>query len=173
MQRYHHILIVLHWVMALMILLALAAGDLILVNMEPDSPDKVQGLGGHMIVGIAHWRSVACAVHYPHPQHPSAPCYHRQRTDGQDRGHHTFGLLHPHCRHGADRPHDGLWYRPLCHCLWQRCREFAPRICRVSHAGRTRVHRGNALSPVRAEGRDLAPCVGRQAPQLSKRRDGQ
>lgn len=53
MQRYHPVLIALHWLMALMILVALAAGGLVLANMEPDSPDKVKGLGGHMIFGMA------------------------------------------------------------------------------------------------------------------------
>ncbi|MEO1537944.1 MAG: cytochrome b/b6 domain-containing protein [Pseudomonadota bacterium] len=53
MQRYHPFLVVLHWLMALMILVALAAGGLLLGNMPPDSPDKVQGLGGHMFFGMA------------------------------------------------------------------------------------------------------------------------
>lgn len=53
MQRYHPLLVALHWVMALMILVALAAGGLVLANMQPDSPDKVAGLGGHMIFGMA------------------------------------------------------------------------------------------------------------------------
>ncbi len=53
MQRYHPLLIALHWLMALMILIALAAGGIILANMPPDSPDKVAGLGGHMIFGMA------------------------------------------------------------------------------------------------------------------------
>lgn len=53
MQRYHPFLVALHWLMALMILMALAAGGLLLASMPPDSPDKVQGLGGHMFFGIA------------------------------------------------------------------------------------------------------------------------
>src|SRR6056297_3194799 len=53
MQRYHPLLVALHWLMALMILVALAAGGLVLANMAPDSPDKVKGLGGHMIFGMA------------------------------------------------------------------------------------------------------------------------
>ena len=53
MQRYHPLLVALHWLMALMILVALAAGGLVLANMPPDSPDKVAGLGGHMIFGMA------------------------------------------------------------------------------------------------------------------------
>ncbi len=53
MQRYHPVLFALHWLMALMILVALAAGGLALANMPPDSPDKVAGLGGHMIFGMA------------------------------------------------------------------------------------------------------------------------
>ena len=53
MQRYHPLLVALHWLMALMIIMALAAGGLVLANMPPDSPDKVQGLAGHMTVGMA------------------------------------------------------------------------------------------------------------------------
>ncbi|MEO0498687.1 MAG: cytochrome b/b6 domain-containing protein [Pseudomonadota bacterium] len=53
MQKYHPLLAALHWLMALMILMALAAGGLLLANMPPDSPDKVQGLAGHMVVGMA------------------------------------------------------------------------------------------------------------------------
>jgi cytochrome b561 len=53
MQRYHPLLGALHWLMALMILVALAAGGLVLANMPPDSPDKVAGLGGHMFFGMA------------------------------------------------------------------------------------------------------------------------
>lgn len=53
MHRYHPLLVALHWLMALMILVALAAGGFVLANMPPDSPDKIAGLGGHMIFGIA------------------------------------------------------------------------------------------------------------------------
>jgi len=53
MQRYHPLLAALHWLMALMIVFALAAGGIALANMEPDSPDKVKGLGGHIFFGMA------------------------------------------------------------------------------------------------------------------------
>ncbi|WP_416915411.1 MAG: cytochrome b [Roseicyclus sp.] len=53
MPRYHPFLVALHWLMALMILVALAAGRLLLANMPPDSPDKIAGLGGHMVFGMA------------------------------------------------------------------------------------------------------------------------
>ena len=52
MQRYHPILVALHWMMALLVLLALAAGGLFLANMPPDSAGKVRGLGGHMAMGM-------------------------------------------------------------------------------------------------------------------------
>ncbi|MEQ8366801.1 MAG: cytochrome b/b6 domain-containing protein [Roseicyclus sp.] len=52
MQRYHPLLVALHWLMALMILIALAAGGLVLADMPPDSPDKLSGLGGHMVFGM-------------------------------------------------------------------------------------------------------------------------
>jgi cytochrome b561 len=53
MLKYHPLLVALHWLMALMILLALVGGGLLLANMPDDSPDKVAGLGGHMIFGMA------------------------------------------------------------------------------------------------------------------------
>ena len=53
MQRYHPLLAALHWLMGLLIVMALAAGGLFLANMPPDSPDKVAGLDGHMMFGMA------------------------------------------------------------------------------------------------------------------------
>ncbi|MEL6126777.1 MAG: cytochrome b/b6 domain-containing protein [Pseudomonadota bacterium] len=52
MLRYHPLLVALHWLMALMIILALVAGSVLLAGM-PNGPEKVQGLGGHMTIGIA------------------------------------------------------------------------------------------------------------------------
>lgn len=53
MQRYHPLLVARHWLVALIIVFALAAGGIVLANTEPDSPDKVKGLGGHMLFGMA------------------------------------------------------------------------------------------------------------------------
>jgi cytochrome b561 len=52
MQRYHPVLVALHWLMALMILVALAVGGLILEEMANDDPDKIFVLRGHMSAGI-------------------------------------------------------------------------------------------------------------------------
>ncbi len=52
MQRYHPVLVALHWLMALMILIALAAGELILENLANDDPDKILVLTGHMSAGV-------------------------------------------------------------------------------------------------------------------------
>ena len=52
MQRYHPVLVALHWVMALMILIALAAGFVVLDNLADDDPDKILVLTGHMSAGI-------------------------------------------------------------------------------------------------------------------------
>ena len=52
MTRYHPLLVALHWLMALLIIVALAAGGLVLGNMAPDNPDKITGLAGHMAVGM-------------------------------------------------------------------------------------------------------------------------
>ena len=51
MLRYHPLLVALHWLMALLIVLALVAGSVFLAGM-PNGPEKVQGLGGHMTVGM-------------------------------------------------------------------------------------------------------------------------
>lgn len=53
MTRYHPLLVALHWLMALMILAALAFGSLRLDPLPNDHPDKIMALFGHMSVGIA------------------------------------------------------------------------------------------------------------------------
>ncbi|MEO1281789.1 MAG: cytochrome b/b6 domain-containing protein [Pseudomonadota bacterium] len=53
MTRYHPLLVALHWVMALMIGLALAAGSLLLDALPNDDPQKVEGLAGHMTIGLS------------------------------------------------------------------------------------------------------------------------
>ncbi len=52
MQRYHPVLVALHWVMALMVLISLAAGTLVLDELANDDPDKIFVLTGHMSAGI-------------------------------------------------------------------------------------------------------------------------
>ncbi len=73
MQRYHPFLVALHWLMALMILVALAAGGLVLASMPDDSPDKVKGLGGHMAFGMAIGLLLVLRlmirIQTPHPPH--------------------------------------------------------------------------------------------------------
>lgn len=53
MQRYHPLLVAIHWIMALMILISLVAGGIFLANMPSDSPQKMLGLRGHMTFGMA------------------------------------------------------------------------------------------------------------------------
>ena len=77
MTRYHPALVILHWLMALMIPVALAAGRLLLASMPSDSPDKVQGLAGHMAFGMAIG-SAPAAPRGPYPQHPPAARKHWQ-----------------------------------------------------------------------------------------------
>ncbi len=52
MQRYHPVLVALHWLMALMILVSLALGALVLEDMPDDDPDKILTLGAHMAFGM-------------------------------------------------------------------------------------------------------------------------
>ena len=53
MQSYHPVLVALHWVMAVRVLIALAAGALVLENLANDDPDKIIALTAHMGAGIA------------------------------------------------------------------------------------------------------------------------
>lgn len=52
MTRYHPALVALHWLLAILILIALFGGTFILDAMPNDHPNKIEGLQGHMIVGI-------------------------------------------------------------------------------------------------------------------------
>lgn len=50
-KRYHSALVVLHWLLAVLLLLALAAGTFVLNHTPNSSPNKIDALKGHMIVG--------------------------------------------------------------------------------------------------------------------------
>ncbi len=50
--RYHPLLVVLHWLLAVLIILALAGGMLQLQHIPNSSPDKIGALRGHMIMGV-------------------------------------------------------------------------------------------------------------------------
>jgi cytochrome b561 len=52
MTRYHPLLVALHWLVALMILIALIVGGPSLAAMDNADPDKMFGLTGHMIWGL-------------------------------------------------------------------------------------------------------------------------
>lgn len=53
MTRYHPALVAIHWLMALMILAGLFFGKFVLAGMSNADPEKVQGLAGHMTIGLA------------------------------------------------------------------------------------------------------------------------
>lgn len=52
MTRYHPLLVALHWIMAVMVLVSLAAGGLVLAEMPRESPDRFMALAGHMTAGL-------------------------------------------------------------------------------------------------------------------------
>lgn len=52
-DRYHPALVALHWLLAVLILLALVFGTFALAPMANDDPLKLDGLRGHMTIGIA------------------------------------------------------------------------------------------------------------------------
>jgi cytochrome b561 len=51
--RYHPVLVALHWLLAVMIVLALVFGTFALAPVPNDDPAKLAGLRGHMTIGIA------------------------------------------------------------------------------------------------------------------------
>ncbi len=52
MSRYHPLLVALHWLLAIMIMMALFFGMFALSDMPNDDPEKVMALRGHMTMGI-------------------------------------------------------------------------------------------------------------------------
>ena len=52
-SRYHPALVSLHWLLALLIMLALAMGTFVLKDIPNASPDKLGALRVHMIMGLA------------------------------------------------------------------------------------------------------------------------
>lgn len=50
--RYHPALVALHWILALMIFMALVVGGPMLAVMENTNPEKLTGMTGHMIWGM-------------------------------------------------------------------------------------------------------------------------
>jgi len=51
--RYHPALVVLHWTVAIAVLVALGMGTFVLTEIPNTSPDKLVGLRDHMIAGIS------------------------------------------------------------------------------------------------------------------------
>ena len=49
--RYHKALVVLHWMLAVLLLLALGMGSFVLSTTPNSAPEKIAALQGHMIVG--------------------------------------------------------------------------------------------------------------------------
>jgi len=50
-SRYHPVLVVLHWFLALLIIAMLSLGELALVKIPNASPMKLKGLSSHMAAG--------------------------------------------------------------------------------------------------------------------------
>ena len=51
-NRYHPLLVILHWLLAVLILFQLITGDNFLAEMSNDSPGKISALKTHLQVGI-------------------------------------------------------------------------------------------------------------------------
>lgn len=52
MTRYHPISVALHWIAAILTILALVAGTVLLDGTPNSDPNKIDGLQGHMTIGI-------------------------------------------------------------------------------------------------------------------------
>jgi len=52
MTRYHPLLVALHWVMAVMIIVALLAGNFVLDPLENSDPAKMFSFRAHMTIGV-------------------------------------------------------------------------------------------------------------------------
>ena len=50
-RQYHRALVVLHWLLAVMLLVALGVGTFALTKVPNSSPDKIAALLGHMVAG--------------------------------------------------------------------------------------------------------------------------
>ncbi len=53
MTRYHPALVALHWLLAILIILALTMGKIVLAHTPNADPAKIGDLQGHMIIGIS------------------------------------------------------------------------------------------------------------------------
>jgi cytochrome b561 len=52
-SRYHPALVSLHWLLALLIMLAMGMSTFVLKEIPNTSPDKLGALQGHMLMGLA------------------------------------------------------------------------------------------------------------------------
>lgn len=50
-EHYHSALVFLHWLLAILLLVALGMGSLVLQHIPNESPDKINALRGHMVAG--------------------------------------------------------------------------------------------------------------------------
>ena len=52
MKKYHFLLVIIHWIMAIMLIMAIAGGQLYLGQLPHDHPEKAMALGGHFGFGL-------------------------------------------------------------------------------------------------------------------------
>jgi cytochrome b561 len=75
-SRYHPLLVVLHWILAVLIIAALALGALVMAKMPNGSPMKIEALRSHMIGGaiilVLMLARLALRVSTEHPRPASA-----------------------------------------------------------------------------------------------------
>lgn len=78
-RRYHPVLVALHWILALMLILALFAGGVVLEATPNSDPGKVDALRAHMGFGIAILvlmlvrLVVRLVTRHPAPADPGSP----------------------------------------------------------------------------------------------------
>jgi len=52
MKKYHLLLVTLHWILVPLLMLSLIMGGNVLDHIPNDSPEKIDALKGHMIIGF-------------------------------------------------------------------------------------------------------------------------
>ncbi len=52
MKRYHILLVIIHWIMAIMLIMAITGGQMFLGQLTGNTLERQQALGGHILFGL-------------------------------------------------------------------------------------------------------------------------
>ena len=93
MKRYHPILVVIHWVMLVLIVMAWTSGQFVLEHTPNSDPGKIDALRMHMTVGLIAGALLVLRIDHQVAQRTAAPRENRQRALGQSRCVGALGVL--------------------------------------------------------------------------------